>query len=165
MSRKKQLITLKDMDTGEILVFYTFQQATEHINKVTGLHILPSTVYNAMKKCGTIAKKRFVTCVELDKDIPLPDRTVVEDGWIFTQFGISETVLACEKKLKWYDEERMEEITKQLRKYRCRVFWDMQSEYWKREKTRVEIYKKFPQGVLLEDKILEMKEIIKNVNL
>ena len=166
MSHKKQIIRIKDLDTGEHFVFNTLQQACDYINQVTGGHATTSTLYHAIRKCGTVAKKRFQTCAEKFDDIPEPDRTKIEDGWEFIQYGVADNVLSCEKKFKWYDEDRIEDITNFLRENRCRVFWDMQLDtWWARKSTRAEIYKRFPANTPFEDKILKMKEIIKEAGL
>ena len=161
---KKDYIILQDLETGEILYFATLQRACDHINSVTGLHIVPSTVYSAIKRCGLIAKNRFKSCVDPDADIVTPNRSYSEGGWEYAQYGISDCVIVAEKKLKWYDEERMEEITERLREFRCRVFWDT-TEGTKRANTRVEIYKKFRNKETFKDKVVIMKEIIKEVGL
>lgn len=163
---KKQLIRLKDLDTGEDLVFKTLQAACDYINELTGAHIIPSGLHKALKNCGTVAKKRFACCSNPKDHFPQPDMVKDEDGWRFNQFGVSDTVLSAEKKIKWYDEERMESITKDLIKEKCKVFWDMESDYWgsQRKNTRVEVYKKFQGEISFEDKILIMKDILKRVN-
>ena len=166
MSHKKHKIILKDLDTGEYLQFSTFQEAADYINEVTGMHIVPSTVYYAVKRCGSIAKGRFVSRMDPNL-VPEFDRTKVEDGWVFVQYGMSSTVLSAEKKIKWYDEDRIEDINSALKKHGCRVFWDMLHDYYgaTRKQTRVEIYKKFPRETSFPDKIATLKSIIKEAGL
>ena len=97
----------------------------------------------------------------------MKDQHTEIDGWDYTQFGVADTVLSAEKKIKWYDEERIENITQELKERKCRVFWDMEGDYYgaRRKNTRVEIYKKFSDEISFRDKILIMRDIIKNVGL
>ena len=162
---KKDYIVLQDLVTGEIHYFATLHRACDHINKVTGLHIGPSTVYSAIKRCGLIAKKRFKSCVDPDADIVTPNRSYSEGGWEFSQYGISDCVIVAEKKIKWYNEDRMEEINEKLHELRCRVFWDLNSDGYKRQNTRIEIYKKFRNKESFKEKVVVMKEIIKEIGL
>ena len=163
---KKDYIVLQDTQTGELLYFATLHRACDHINKVTGLHIGPSTVYSAIKRCGLIAKKRFKSCVDPDADIVTPNRMYNENGWEFNQFGVSDCVIVAEKKMKWYDEDRMQEITDDLWNYRCKVFWDKsEDDSYKRRNTRIEVYKKFRNKESFKDKVLVMKEILKKVEI
>lgn len=165
MTRIKPLIILQDTQTGELLSFTTLQNASDYINNVTGSNLGPSAVYGAIKRCGTLAKKRFKSCVDPDKWFVEPNRYFFDDDWEFSQFSVSHTVIVAEKRLDWYDEERIEEINEGLRDFRCRVFWDMTCEGYQRKRTRVEIYKKFPEEVPFEEKVKTMQEIITSLHI
>ena len=170
---KRQQIKLKDLKTGESLLFRTLQEACDYITEVTGIKTIPSNIYRAIRRCGTIAKKRFAAGLEFSSEMksPMPDPNTnmrsVENGWEFTQYAFSKTVIAAEKKIKWYDEDKIEEINKALKGYRCKVFWDMAGDYpgATRKKTRVEIYKKFQNNISFLDKKTVMVEILKDVGL
>ena len=158
-------IIIKDLVTNEIYEFNNRKEAADHINKVTGLQITPAAVFMAMKTKGRrMAKKRFICICD---DNPERNRTIKQGGWEFTQYGVSDCVIVAERSIKWYDEERMEEITKYLRRKGCRVFWDMIGEYdgATRNHTRVEIYKKFPENTEFNDKVEALKEIISDAGL
>lgn len=152
---------LYDNVTGEILEFATLQKACDYINSITGGKLGPSQLYNAFQRCGTVAKKRFSCICNHGRE---PDRVYREDGWEYDQYEVANVVISAEKKLKWYDEKRIEEITDYLRRNRCKVFWDLGGDNYERMNTRVEIYKKFPEDVSFERKVLEMKKIIESIN-
>ena len=70
-------------------------------------------------------------------------------GWSFSQFSGAPTVIIAEKKLNWYDEQRMEEIEEEFYlPWRRWIFFDKTendcNRYSKRRKgTRVEAYRKY----------------------
>lgn len=162
---KKSYLRIKDLETGQLHFFKSYREVAEFCSEVTGMDIRLGTVYGAFMRCGTIANKRFATCVPEDGSIPTPDLTKIEDGWEFVQFEVTPTVLTAEKKLKWYDRERIDGITEDLFGYRCKVFWDLGEDVYQRKSTRVEVYKKFPKDVAFKAKIAEMKKILKEVGL
>jgi hypothetical protein len=157
-------IKLFDNATGEILEFNTLQKACDYINSITGGKLGPSQLYTTFQRCGTVAKKRFSCICNQGKE---PDRVYREDGWEYDQYEVANVVISAEKKLKWYDEERIKEITDYLRRNRCKVFWDLGGDYYgyERSNTRVEIYKKFPEDVPFESKVLVMKKILSQIEI
>lgn len=159
---RKQLITLEDQETCEILKFHTLQEACDYINQVTGYHTRPAQLHNAMKRCGTVAKKRFRCLCDCDTE---PDMLYKEDGWEYAQYEVSSTVIVAEKKLKWYNEDRIERITDYLKQEKCRVYWDLIGDYTGavRNNTRVEVYKKFEPGITFKKKVSVLQAIINKV--
>lgn len=155
-------IKLFDNATGEILEFNTLQKACDYINSVTGGKLGPSQLYNTFQRCGTVAKKRFSCICNQGKE---PDMVYKEDGWDYEQYEVSSTVIVAEKKLKWYDEDRMERITGYLKRNKCKVFWDFGGDYgYDRSNTRVEVYKRFEPGTLFKNKVSVLQSIIKNID-
>lgn len=161
-------IILYDSETKQDLHFKTLKEATEFIFKETGKIVTPSTLKKTLDRGGSLCKKRFM-CPEMKiekaqpKYRPKKTKILEEDGWTFTQFAWTNTVLIAEKRFKWYDEDKMEYISKLLRKDRCRVFWD-EREYHK-NRTGIEVYKKYPQEVRFVEKVDDLKEILKKVGL
>lgn len=159
----KQLINLRDQVTGEILEFRTLQSACDYVNSITGGNLGPGQLYTAIKRCGSVAKKRFRCLCDCETE---PDMVYKDGGWDYEQYEVSPTVIVAEKKLKWYDEDRMERITEQLREERCRVWWDLAGDYYGavRNNTRVEVYKRFEPGTPFKNKVSVLQSIIKNID-
>lgn len=163
---KKSYLRIKDLETGQSYSFKTYREVAEFCSEVTGIYVGVGAVYGAFQRCGLIAKKRFATCASQEGTIPVPDMTKTENNWEFVQFEVSPTVLTAEKKLKWYDEELMQDFKEALRDHECKSYWDTQQENTReRKKTRVEVYKKFRNDVGFNDKIAELKRILKEVGL
>lgn len=75
-------------------------------------------------------------------------KTVKQGAWEFSQFSGAPTVVIAERRLEWYDKERLDEIEEKLREDRkCRVFIsnseDNPSYEKKRKRTCVEVYKRY----------------------
>ena len=93
--------------------------------------------------------------------------TIIKDrNWEYSQFSGAPTVVIAETKMRWYDEESLEDMKYELSQQLCRVFINTTEEgdrYAKRRKTvRIEIYKEYPT-TSLEEKVAELKDVIKNV--
>lgn len=163
---KRSYLTIEDRQTGEYRVFTTIQNACLWIEGITGKHIYPTTLREAFLKKGTVCKKRFKCNPDNKTVMAEPDQTTKEKEWEFTQFELANTVLVAERKFRWYDELKMEAITKYLRDKACRVFWDTVSEETNstRHNTRIEIYKKYPENISFNDKISDMKEMISKID-
>lgn len=160
---KDSLIKIRDNEDGKTLEFTTLQKACDYMQTVTGKNITPSTLFLAIKRCGSVLKGRFNCCNQPDGlEEPGKARVYKEDGWEYTQYPKADTVLIAESNLDWYDTERMKEVNQHLKANKCRAFWDMEKA--KRNHTRVEIYRKFPENTPFKDKVLVLKGIISEIN-
>lgn len=86
-----------------------------------------------------------------------------EGAWSFLQYPFSPTVIIAEKRLKWYDEERFEDLQTRLKREKVRFYWaeasDTSHSYTK-QSCRVELYKRYPKDTPFEYKVKDMKQII-----
>ena len=92
-----------------------------------------------------------------------------QGGWEYWSYPFSQTVLIAEKKLKWYDEERLTDLWLDLKKYeKVRLCWaeasDTSHSYTKKS-CRIELYKKYPEDTPFQDKIRDMEEVIERYGL
>lgn len=88
--------------------------------------------------------------------------------WEFFQFPFSDCVLVAERRIGWYDDDKLEEIRYFLkRKYGVRFFWNEASDYdrhmYTKHTTKVELYKKYDDDVSFQEKIEDMEQIIKKI--
>lgn len=86
-----------------------------------------------------------------------------QGGWEYWSYPFSQSVLIAEKRLKWYDEERFEDLQTRLKREKVRFYWaeasDTSHSYTK-QSCRVELYKKYPKDTPFEHKVEDMKQII-----
>lgn len=86
-----------------------------------------------------------------------------KDGWEYWSYPFSQSVLIAEKRLKWYDEERFEDLQTRLKREKVRFYWveasDTSHSYTK-QTTRIELYKRYPKDTPFEHKVEDMKRII-----
>lgn len=91
----------------------------------------------------------------------------VEKPWDYIQFKHTPTVICAERKVLWYDVNRLRAIARYLKKKKCRFFWDDDEpdKYrgYVRHKCRVQIYKKYPEDMPFQDKIKDLKTIIDTI--
>lgn len=92
-----------------------------------------------------------------------------EGSWKFIQYPFSPTVLIAEKKLLWYDEDKLTDLWYELKKYeKVRLFWAEASETshtYVKKNCRVELYKKYPEDTPFQEKIRDMETIIEQYGL
>lgn len=89
--------------------------------------------------------------------------------WEFRQFNRTPNVIIAETKLKWYDEQRLDTIIKELRQKCCHTVINLVDEdqtnirHKKRKTCRIEIYKKYDTNDLNE-KLTDLQNIINTIN-
>ncbi len=92
-----------------------------------------------------------------------------ENKWEFWQYPFSPTVILAEKKIKWYDEEKLKQLWWELKKKGVRLYWaeatDKPFNNYQKQNTSVELYMKFPADVSFVDKVEKMKQIIEEIGL
>ena len=105
--------------------------------------------------------------------MPKPGKNVTyhlkKDLWEFWQYPFTPTVILAEKKIKWYDEEKLKQLWWQLKKKGIRFYWleasDNPANYYVKHNTSVEIYMKFPKNVSFMEKVEKMEQIIAEIGL
>jgi hypothetical protein len=74
-------------------------------------------------------------------------KTFKEGNWELSQFSGAPTVVIAERRLKWYDYDRLQEIREHLYESKCRVFFEDSEDNPqyanKRKYTKVEVYKRY----------------------
>lgn len=90
-----------------------------------------------------------------------------ENKWEFWQYPFTPTVLLAEKKIKWYDEEKLKQLWWELKKKGVRLYWaeatDKPFNNYQKQNTSVELYMKFPADVSFVDKVEKMKQLITEI--
>lgn len=89
-------------------------------------------------------------------------------SWKFIQYPFSPTVLIAEKKLLWYDEDKLTDLWRELKRIGVRLCWAEASETshaYTKKNCRIELYKKFPEDTPFQDKIRDMETIIEQYGL
>ena len=164
MSKK---IIIKDLKTGEEKIFNSQSAGAEWMNSVSGLKLHASNICRSLSYKAPIGKKRFLCKECQDQDIqkkPKPPRTKHKkrkNGWEFWQFKESPNVIVAETIFNWYDEERLEDYRFDLRPFKVFIHYELEKNL--KHHTRLELYKKFDDGTLFEDKITALREIIDRV--
>lgn len=92
-----------------------------------------------------------------------------QGGWEYWSYPFSQTVLIAEKKLKWYDEDKLTDLWLDLKKHeKVRLCWaeasDTSHSYTKKS-CRIELYKRYPEDTPFQDKIRDMEEVIERYGL
>ena len=102
--------------------------------------------------------------------MPKPGKKVTyhlkKNLWEFWQYTFSPTVILAEKKIKWYNEEKLQHISAKLKEMGLRFYWNEAKEYgqnYQRHNASVEIYMKFPPDVSFSDKVEKMEQIIAEI--
>lgn len=88
-------------------------------------------------------------------------------GWEYWQFPFSRTVLIAELKHLRYNPEYFKELRAYLKTKGYRMFWnenDMKKNHNGKTEAAVELYKKFPDGVLFSEKVAEFERFISKIN-
>ena len=87
--------------------------------------------------------------------------------WCFCWFIQAPGVVWAETRFKGYDEDWMLDIEEALRERRYQVFIDWTSEEslksYRKNKTSVEIYRKFPKGMDFNDCIASMQKDLNEI--
>jgi hypothetical protein len=91
-----------------------------------------------------------------------------KDGWEYWSYPFSSTVLIAEKKLLWYDEDKLTDLWLELKRIGVRLCWaeasDTSHAYTKKN-CRIELYKRYPEDTPFQDKIRDMEEVIERYGL
>ena len=100
----------------------------------------------------------------MKKEKRIWDRKTKEGGWDYFQPAQIYTVISAEKKLKWYDRERFEEIYYTLKEEGCRCYFDMTDDELEgkyiRKGSSVQVYKKYPDTLSFEEQVQELKKLL-----
>lgn len=90
-----------------------------------------------------------------------------KDKWEFWQYPFTPMVILAEKKIKWYNEEKLKQLWWKLKKKGVRLYWNEASDnpenYYVKQNTSVELYMKFPPDVSFMDKVEKMEQIIEEI--
>lgn len=159
---KDKPIKLYDSKTDQHLEFAILQDACNYIFNETGKRVSPGALHLTIMRGGTLVKKRFA-CPQ-DNTTYLYSKNgnnMKVNGWLFTHYPYSKNVVVADRTLRWYDKDRIEEITEELKSYGCKVYWD--TEKAKRNTVGCEIYKRFPEEKTLLEKTQALMEIIKKI--
>lgn len=173
-------LKITDTKTGEVRVFDYYGPACEWMNSLTGLKLSAGNISSAFNRSGFLADKRFQV-VRTDgyvrpkkkhlperKKLPECDRHKRKNGWLYEQYCCSTNVIVAERKIPWYDEERLEAIKKVIRKmgyFFSYARTDTEDKYYKSKKqtARIELYMKFDEVVEFENKVVEMDRLIAKI--
>ena len=176
MGRPSKPIILIDNLTGERLEFRSQTEAADHINKVVGTKLTAANIYLAIQKKHQLGWGRFSfqeinqPIINKGKNIEAVEykpfirtRTKIRDGWEFTCFWFTPNVIIADRRLLWYDEDRLQQIKKTLRKNKCYFAWNEAADNDSPETkhtTRVEVYMLVDKYLPFERKISQIMEII-----
>lgn len=87
--------------------------------------------------------------------------------WEFFQFPFSDCVLVAERRIGWYDDDRLYDIKRYLKDLGVKFYWNEASDYdrhmYTKHTTKVELYKKYDDDVSFQEKIEDMEQIIKKI--
>jgi hypothetical protein len=88
--------------------------------------------------------------------------------WDFWQYKFAPTVIVAEKKLKWYDEDKLLDLAEDLREEEgVRTYWEKgcRLESYVKQHTPIELYKRYPKDTPFKEKMQDMQRIIEKYNL
>lgn len=91
-----------------------------------------------------------------------------QGGWEYWSYPFSQTVLIAEKILKWYDEDKLNDLWFELKRIGVRLCWAEASETshaYIKKNCRIELYKRYPEDTPFNDKIRDMEEVIERYGL
>lgn len=90
-----------------------------------------------------------------------------ENGWTYTVYPFSQTVMMAEHRIRWYDEKRLERIRTELREKGCKCCWAkaaVNSSKITKNAVYVEVYKLFSEGKTFEEKQEVLRGILEGIN-
>lgn len=88
--------------------------------------------------------------------------------WDFWQYKFAPTVILAETKIKWYDEDKLLDLSDELwAEEGVRAYWDkgQQLDKYIKHHTPLELYKRYPKDTHFKDKMQDMQRIIEKYNL
>lgn len=88
--------------------------------------------------------------------------------WDFWQYKFAPTVILAEKKIKWYDEDKLLDLAEDLREEEgISTYWEKGSRLDKYVKhhTPLELYKRYQEDIPFKEKMQDMQRIIEKYNL
>ena len=88
--------------------------------------------------------------------------------WDFWQYKFAPTVIVAEKKIKWYDEDKLLDLAEDLRAEEgVRSYWEkgQRLERYAKHHTSLELYKRYPEDIPFKEKMKDMQRIIEKYNL
>lgn len=100
-----------------------------------------------------------------DMPKPGPNSTYhkVKKPWEYWQYAFSPSVLIAERKIKWYDEDKLYDLWVSFKKMGIRFFWNEATENassYTKHGTCIELYKKYPKEMSFQEKLQDMERII-----
>lgn len=113
-------------------------------------------------------RKAFKRCLRGTTEVSKNYKEMKDGVWLFTCYTFAPGVIIAERRVPWFNHEALMAIWEYFKEKKCRFYWDSaETETAKptytRKKTRVEIYKKYPEEMPLEKKIANLKKILNEV--
>ena len=152
-------VRVKDLRTGNIGFFNKQGDALKWIRKLSKKETSLATISTSIKHNRPIYKRFEVSIMpkeKAEKEAKPMTHTKKVEGWDFWQGELTPTVLVAERRLKYYDNDRFGAISEVLNDLGYLTYFDTfkgENTGKKRTKARVEIYRKFDEGVSFEEKI------------
>lgn len=164
MSKKLKLI---DVDTREERIFNTRTDAARWINEKMGLRLQACNILYGITNHTSIAKHRYIPVEVAEEPVEVKPKPITrhetKGDWEFWQFDITPSVIVAEKHIDYYNEDIFDLLHRRFRRKGCHFVYEV--EKYKKNGTRIEIYKKYDKEVPFEDKMDDLLDIIDNINI
>ena len=91
-----------------------------------------------------------------------------DSEWKYLTFSMIPGIIIAEKRIMWYDEERLQKIQTFVKvREKCRFYWNEEAKNKSnkgKSSTIVEFYKKVDENLTLEEKIEAIQPLLKYID-
>lgn len=91
-------------------------------------------------------------------------KNIKEGPWLFTIYSFSPKVMVAERKIKWYDDARLNEIRERMKDGGCKFFWNETATNGSgKHHTTVEVYQVTEKDIPFKDRIEMLQPLLEMV--
>ena len=87
--------------------------------------------------------------------------------WEYLTYQFAPNIITATRNVPWYDEERFEEIRKNLKEKNITFFYDPSTNKknnHKKQSTMIEVYAKYPKEMPFKEKVEALEKVMENVS-